>query len=69
MALSRFHQRLIEDFPHLPPTAIIPLPIAAVIEGVSRRTIRRRYELVQISNWRWGVRKKDLRGAGETVAA
>jgi hypothetical protein len=68
MALSRFHRRLLEEFPFLPPTAIVPLPVAAAVEGVSAKTLRRNYKLERISDWRWGVRKKNLR-AGEAVAA
>jgi hypothetical protein len=67
MPLSRFHRRLLEEFPYLPPTAIIPLPVAAAVEGCSTKAIRRNYKLEQISEWRHGVRKKNLRGAGETV--
>jgi hypothetical protein len=67
MSLSKFYRALLEEFPHLPPTAVIPIPVAAVIEGCSRRTIRRNYELEKISECRWGVRKKNLRGAGESV--
>jgi hypothetical protein len=69
MALSRFHRQLLEEFPYLPPNAIVPLPVAAAVEGVSKKNIRRNYKLEQISEWRWGVRKKNLRGAGEAVTA
>jgi hypothetical protein len=69
MALSRFHRAILEEVPYLPPTAIVPLPVAAAVEGVSRKSIRRNYPLEQISRTRWGVRKKYLRGAGETVTA
>jgi hypothetical protein len=69
MALSRFYRAILEEVPHLPPTALIPIPVAALIEGVSRKTIRRNYELEKISEHRHGVRKKNLRGAGETVTA
>ena len=64
MALSKFYRQLLEDFPYLPPTAVIPIPVAAAVEGCSRWTIRRNYRLEQIGIRRWGVRKKDLRGAG-----
>jgi hypothetical protein len=69
MALSRFHRALLEEFPYLPPTAIIPLPVAAAVEGCSTKAIRRNYELEQISEWRKGVRKKNLRAAGEAITA
>ena len=70
MALSKFYRAILEELPHLPPSALIPIPVAAVIEGVSRKTIRRNYELEQISECRQGVRKKNLRGAAaETVTA
>jgi hypothetical protein len=69
MALSRFHRQLLEEFPYLPPTALIPLPVAAVIEGCSRKAIRRNYELEKITEHRKGVRKKHLRGAGEPATA
>jgi hypothetical protein len=69
MALSKFYRAILEEVPHLPSSALIPIPVAAVIEGVSRKTIRRNYELEKISECRQGVRKKHLRGAGETVTA
>jgi hypothetical protein len=69
MSLSRFHRKLLEEFPYLPPTAIVPLPVAAAVEGCSVKHVRRNYKLETISEWRKGVRKKDLRGAGETVTA
>jgi hypothetical protein len=69
MALSRFYRAILEEVPHLRPTAIIPLPVAAVVEGCSTKTIRRNYELERISECRLGVRKKNLRGAGEPVTA
>jgi hypothetical protein len=69
MALSRFHRRLLEEFPYLPPTAIVPLPVAAAVDGVSTKHVRRNYELEQISNHRWGVLKKNLRAGRETVTA
>jgi hypothetical protein len=68
-ALSRFHRRLLGELPYLPSTAIIPLQVAAVIEGCSTKHIRRNYKLEQISKWRKGVRKMYLRGAGEPVTA
>jgi hypothetical protein len=68
VALSKFYRQILEEFPYLPSTAIIPIPVAAVIEGVSRHTIKRNYELEQISECRQGVRKRNLRGAGEPIA-
>jgi hypothetical protein len=43
MPLSPFHRKLLEEFPYLPPNAIIPLPVAAAVEGCSTKAIRRRY--------------------------
>jgi hypothetical protein len=69
MPLSPFHRNLLKEFPDLPLTAIIPLPVAAAVEGCSVKNIRRNYELEKISTYRQGVRKKNLRAAAETLTA
>jgi hypothetical protein len=61
--LSRLNVRyvdLLKNFDSLPPTAIVPIPVAAAWRGVSEKTIRRNFPLVQTSESRRGVRKADL---------
>jgi hypothetical protein len=69
MALSPLYQRILESIPLLPDTAHIPLPVAEVYEGCSRKTIERTYRMVQISACRKGVLLGDLRRKRETVTA
>ena len=69
MALSPLYQRILESIPHLPDTAAIPLPVAEVHEGCSRKTIERTYRVVQISDHRKGVLLGDLRRKREIVTA
>ena len=52
--------RLLQIFEALPATAVLPIAVAAAHEGVSEKTIRRNYTLVQVSDRRKGVLKKDL---------
>jgi len=54
-ALSAHHQRLLEILPQLPDSAKVPVPVAAAHEGVSPKTIRRRYPLVQMGERIKGV--------------
>ena len=49
MALSPQYQQIIEQLDKLPDTAVIPVPVAALHDGTSRRTIKRTYPLVKIS--------------------
>jgi hypothetical protein len=53
--LSPFYRNILKNIALLPDTAVIPLPVAALHEGVSRRTIKRTYPLVKISERREGV--------------
>jgi hypothetical protein len=59
---------LLKIFEHLPPTAVLPIAVAAAHEGVSEKTIRRNYTLIRVSDRRKGVLKGDLqrRGAAAT---
>jgi len=60
-ALSAHHQRLLELVPQLPDEAIAPVAVAAALEGVSTKTIRRRYPLVKMGERLKGVPLKYLR--------
>jgi hypothetical protein len=53
----------------MPDTAAIPVPVAALHEGVSRRTIKRTYPLVKLSEHREGVLLGYLRRKREVVTA
>jgi hypothetical protein len=63
MALSPHYQQILEHIDKLPDTAAIPVPVAALHEGVSRRTIKRSYPLIRISEHRDGVLLGYLRAA------
>ena len=69
MALSPHYQQILENIPHLPDSAKIPVPVAALHEGVSRKTIKRNYPLVKLSEHREGVLLGYLRRKPEIVAA
>lgn len=61
MALSPHYQKILEQLPVLPDTAKIPVPVAALHEGVHPRTIKRRYRLIKLSEHREAVLLGDLR--------
>jgi hypothetical protein len=67
--LSPHYQQILKNIPIMPDTAAIPVPVAALHEGVSRRTIKRTYPLVKISDHREGVLLSYLRRKREIVAA
>jgi hypothetical protein len=60
MLIKRRYLELLENFDSLPPTAIVPIPVAAAWRGISEKTIRRNFSLVVTSDHRRGVRKSDL---------
>lgn len=51
---------LLQIFDYLPASAVVPVAVAAAIEGTSEKTVRRNHTLVQVSERRVGVRKRDL---------
>ena len=67
--LSPHYQQILKNIPLLPDTAAIPLAVAALHEGVSRRTIKRTYPLVKLSEHREGVLLGYLRRKREIVTA
>jgi len=67
--LSPLYQQILKNIPIMPDTAAIPVPVAALHEGVSRRTIKRTYPLVKLSEHREGVLLGYLRRKREIVAA
>ena len=69
MALEPFYQKILEQIDKLPDNAKIPLPVVELIEGVSRKTIKRNYPLVKLSEHREGVLLGHLRRRRETVTA
>jgi hypothetical protein len=54
------HLDLLENIDRLPPSAIVPVPVAAAHKGLSEKSIRRLYPLTPVSDCRVGVRKSDL---------
>lgn len=67
--LSPLYQQILRNIPLLPDTSAIPVPVAALHEGVSRRTIKRTYPLVKLSEHRHGVLLGYLRRKREIVTA
>jgi len=67
--LSPLYQQILKNIPMMPDTAAIPVPVAALHEGVSRRTIKRTYPLVKLSEHREGVLLGYLRRKREVVTA
>jgi hypothetical protein len=53
--LSPLYQQILKNIPIMPDSAVIPVPVAALHEGVSRRTIKRTYPRVKMSECREGV--------------
>lgn len=69
MLLSPHYRRILEQLAALPDTAVVPLPVAAVHEGVSVKTIKRSYPRVKLTERREGVSLGYLRRKREQVAA
>jgi hypothetical protein len=70
MALSPLYRQILEELPNLPDFAVIPLPVAEVIEGTCRKTIKQTYPpgaLVRINGRREGVMLGYLRRKREAV--
>jgi hypothetical protein len=60
---------LLKIFDSLPQSAVLPIPVAAAILGISQKTVIRKLPLVKISVKRSGVRKADVAIASEGMAA
>ena len=67
--LSPLYLQILKNLPFLPDTAVIPVPVVSVHDGTSRRTVKRTYPLVKISEHREGVLLGYLRRRRETVTA
>lgn len=65
--LTAQNLRLLKIYPSLPPTAVIPIPVAGLVRGLSDKTIRRRYPTVAVSDGRVGVRKEVLEAGPEAA--
>ena len=59
---------LLRIFDLLPASSIVPVAVAAAVEGTSEKTVRRNHRLIQVSDRRVGVRKSDLLKPREEVA-
>jgi hypothetical protein len=68
MPLSPHYQRILEQLPFLPDTAVVPVPVAAIHEGVSVKTIKRNYPRVKMTDRREGVTLGYLRRPREQVS-
>jgi hypothetical protein len=69
MALRPHHLELLALIPQLPDSAKVPLAVAAAHEGVSVKTIKRRYPLVKLADRIFGVSVAYLRRRPETGQA
>jgi hypothetical protein len=59
---------LLQIFEHLPPSAVVPIPVVAAVDGTSEKTVRRKYDLVQVSDRRFGVLKGNILKSRERAA-
>jgi hypothetical protein len=66
--VTPYYKAILENIDRLPDTAKIPLPVAELIAGVSRRTIKRTFPLVRLSEKREGVLLGYLRRKEVTAA-
>ncbi len=63
--IDEFLQRI----PKMTDSACVPVPVAAAHDGVSERTVWRRYELVKLAPGRTAVRVSYLRSRRNNAAA
>jgi hypothetical protein len=54
------HLELLKNFDSLPDSAVLPIPVVAAHQGLSEKTVRRIYQLENVSDHRKGVRKGNL---------
>jgi hypothetical protein len=52
--------RILQMYAALPNSAVVPVPVAAAVKGISDKTVRRTYRLISVSDGRVGVRKEAL---------
>jgi hypothetical protein len=62
-------QKILQQIPNYPDTAVVPVAVAAAHDHVSERTVRRNYPLKQLSERRHGVTVGYLRHRGQTNPA
>jgi hypothetical protein len=61
-------ERILKSIPVLPDSAFIPVPVVAVHDNVSERTVHRNYPVVEISPGRSAVSLGFLRHRGQKQA-
>jgi len=69
MARLPLYKHILENIPHLPDSAKIPIPVASLLEGISRDEIRKRYPTVKIGKRREAVLLGHLRGKREVATS
>ncbi len=62
-------RKKLQEISILPDTAVIPVPVVAVHDGVSERTVRRNYPRVRLTERREGVLLGYLRRRGAVTVA
>ena len=60
-SLNAFYQQILEQIDNLPDTTKIPIPVVALYDGTSRRSVKRNYPTVPISDSREGVELGEVR--------
>ena len=68
MARTPLYKDILEHIPHLPDTAKIPVPVASLLEGISRDEVRKRYPTFKIGKRRQAVLLGHLRGKQAVTA-
>jgi len=63
------YQDILRNIDLLPDSARIPVPVASLVQGISRHEIRKRYPMVKIGKRREGVLLGHLRGKQEVTTA
>ena len=67
--MSPQNLHILEHYDRLPMSAVIPKAVAAILDGVSEKTVGRRYRTVQVSDNRVGVLKGDIEARRRITAA
>jgi hypothetical protein len=61
-------EEILKEFADLPDSAVVAVSVAAKHDGVSERTVRRNYPLIQLTERRFGVTVGYLRHRRKKVA-
>jgi len=62
-------QKILQQIPNYPDTAVVPVAVVAAHDNVHERTVRRNYPLIKLTERRHGVSVGYLRHRGATNPA